>query len=338
MYPDRDGGPRAWCVRRLGAPADALRLERAAARDPGPGEATVAVEAAGVNFPDLLVCAGTYQERPPLPFTPGFEAAGTVVRAGPGSARRPGERVIVVPELPAGAFQERLTVPDAQLYPVPDALDAVTAAVLHVAYQTAHVALHTRAALRAGETLLVLGGAGGVASAAIQLGRAAGARTLATATGADRAEACRRLGAEVAIDLAESEDLAAAVRAATDGRGADVVLDVVGGDLFDRARRCVAFGGRIVVAGFASGTIPRVPANHVLLRNYAVVGVHLAAYRREDPGLLRRVHDELLALLAAGRIAPAVHAVLPFEALPDALALIAQRRVVGRVALRTGSA
>jgi NADPH2:quinone reductase len=336
MYPGPDAAPRAWRVRRLGAPRDALRLEPSAVRRPGPGEALVAVEAAGVNFPDLLVCAGRYQERPALPFTPGFEAAGVVLEAGPGSARQPGERVIVVPELPDGAFQERLTVSDAQLFPVPAALPAETAAVLHIAYATAHVALHARAGLRPGETLLVHGGAGGVSSAAIQLGRAAGARVLATATGADRVAACRGLGAEVALDLAAREDVAAAVLAATDGHGADVVLDVVGGELFDRSRRCVAFGGRIVVAGFASGQIPQVPANHVLLRNYAVVGVHLAAYRRRDPGLLRRVHAELLELLAAGRIAPHLHAVLPFEALPDALALVAERRVVGRVALRTG--
>jgi NADPH2:quinone reductase len=258
------------------------------------------------------------------------------VEAGPGSTWRPGERVLVVAELPHGGFQERLTARDAQLYPVPESIAFETAAVLHVAYVTAHLALHARAALRAGETLLVHGGAGGVSSAAIQLARAAGAHVLATATGAEKAAACRRLGAEEALDLERIGDVAEAVRALTGGRGADVILDVVGGELFERSRRCVAFGGRIVVAGFTSGVIPQVPANHVLLRNYSVVGVHLAAYRREDPALLRRVHEQLLELLGAGRIEPAIHAVLPFERLPDALALVAERRAIGRVAVRMG--
>jgi NADPH2:quinone reductase len=333
-----EAAPRAWRVHRLGAPDRALRLEAATVRPPGPGEAAVAVEAAGVNFPDLLLCAGRYQERPALPFSPGFEAAGRVVSIGPGSQRRVGERVIVVPELPDGGFQERLTVPDAQLYPVPDEVDAVTAAVLNIAYGTAHVALHERAGLQVGETLLVNGGAGGVSSAAIQLGRAAGARVLATATGAEKAAACRRLGADTAFDLERTDDVAAAVRDATGGRGADVIVDVVGGEQFESARRCVAFGGRLVVVGFTSGTIPSVPANHVLLRNYSVVGLHLVAYRRHDPALLRRVHEALLDLLAAGRIAPHIHAVLPFESLVEALRLVAERRVIGRVALSCGPA
>jgi NADPH2:quinone reductase len=321
--------PRAWRVHRYGPPEDALRLDAVAPRPPGPGEAAVAVEAVGLNFPDLLLCSGGYQERPALPFAPGYEAAGRVVAAGPGSARRVGERVIVVPELPNGAYQERITASDAELYPVPDAVDPVTAAVLHIAYETAHVALHRRAGLRAGETVLVHGGAGGVGAAAIQLARAAGARVLATATGADRAAACARLGAE-AIDLAATPDFASLVRA--EG-GADVILDVVGGDVFDQSRRCVAFGGRIVVAGFASGAIPQIPANHVLLRNYSVVGLHLAAYRRAEPALLRAVHAELLELLAAGAIAPPVDAVLPFADAPAALRRLAERRVIGRLAL-----
>jgi NADPH2:quinone reductase len=325
--------PRAWQVQQLGPPEDALRLVAAAPRPPGPGEATVDVEAVGLNFPDLLLCSGGYQERPPLPFSPGYEAAGMVVATGPGSRRRPGERVIVVPELPNGAFQERITVPDAELYPVPDDVAPVTAAVLHIAYQTAHVALHRRAALQPGETVLVHGGAGGVGAAAIQLARAAGARVIATATGARKA---RALAADHALDLAAVPDFAPAVRELTDGRGADVVLDVVGGDVFDRSRRSVAFGGRIVVAGFAGGAIPQIPANHVLLRNYSVVGLHLAAYRRHEPELLRAVHAELLELLRAGRIDPPVDSVLPFERAPEGLRRLAERRAIGRVALRCG--
>ncbi|MST33334.1 alcohol dehydrogenase catalytic domain-containing protein, partial [Acidimicrobiaceae bacterium USS-CC1] len=175
---------RSWRVHRLGTPAEALRLDRVEARPPGPGEARVAVGAIGLNFPDLLVCAGRYQERPDPPFSPGFEAAGTVVEVGPGAPVAVGQQVTVVPELPDGAFQETLTAPGDQLYPVPASMPVTVAAVLHVAYQTAHVALHHRGRLRTGDTLVVTGAAGGVGMAAVQLGRAAGARVVAVVTGA----------------------------------------------------------------------------------------------------------------------------------------------------------
>lgn len=292
----------------------------------------MAVRAVGLNFPDLLLCSGTYQERPDSPFVPGYEAAGVVERVGPGSVHRAGQSVIVVPELPNGAMQSRLTVPDHQLYPVPEEVPPATAAVLHIAYQTAHVALHRRAGVRPGESVLVHGGAGGVGRAAIELARAAGARVLATATGRHRLDACRAAGAQVAIDASDPE-LVAAVRAATDGRGADVMIDVVGGELFERSRRCIAFEGRLVVVGFTSGAIPSVAANHVLLRNYSVLGLHLALYRRADPALLRRVHGEVLGLLEAQTIRPHVHREAPFAQAPAALGLIAARDVIGRVVL-----
>jgi NADPH:quinone reductase len=183
--------PRSWRVHRLGAPADALHLEPARPRAPGPGEARVTVGAVGLNFPDLLLCAGRYQERPALPFSPGFEAAGVVAEAGPDAGLSPGQHVLVVPELPNGALQESITATAAELYPVPDAMPVTVAAALHIAYQTAHVGLHHRAALQPGERLLVTGGAGGVGSAAVQLGRAAGAFVIATATGQRKADACR---------------------------------------------------------------------------------------------------------------------------------------------------
>jgi NADPH:quinone reductase len=324
---------RAWRVHRLGAPEDALRLDVVDVPEPGPGEATVAIEAVGVNFPDLLLCAGRYQERPELPFVPGFEAAAVVRATGPGCTVRPGDRVILVPELPGGAYRELATVPEAQLFGAPAGIDPVIASTLHVGHVTAHTALHHRAGLRAGEWVLVTGAAGGVGSAAIGLARAAGARVVAAATGAAKAAACRDLGADVVVDLARTEDLAGAVRAATGGRGADVVVDTVGGALFERVRRCVAFEGRIVIVGFAAGTVPDIPANHVLLRNYAVVGLHLAAYRRADPGTLRAVHAEVADLCARGVAIPRLSRVLPFDRAPEALGLLARREVVGRVAL-----
>lgn len=326
---------RAWVVRQLGAPADALALETLQPRPPGPGEVRVAVEAVGLNFPDLLVCAGRYQERPEPPFSPGFEAAGTVVDAAPGSYLAPGQRVIVVPELPNGALQESLTVPESQVYPVPAELPAPAAAVLHIAYQTAHLALHHRARLRAGETVLVTGAAGGVGSAAVQLAVAAGARVIGVVTGAAKAAACQGLGADVVVDLAASADVdvVQTVRAATDGRGVDVLIDVVGGDLFEALRRCLAFEGRAVVVGFTGGAIASLPTNHVLLRNYAVLGLHLARYRRANPTLLREVHDALIDLWRRGAIAPVVDRELPFAQAPDGLALLAARDVIGRVVL-----
>src|SRR5579875_291487 len=335
---------RVWRVERLGTPEKALRLGEAPLLPPAAGHARVAVRAVGLNFPDLLLCAGRYQERPGLPFVPGFEAAGTVVDAGRTASVEPGQQVVVVPELPGGAFAESLTVPSDQLYPVPDEMPAEVAATLHVAYQTAHAALHRRANLRAGETLVVSGAAGGVGAAAVQLGVHAGARVVAVVTGAAKAAACRRWGAHEVIDLggrpgtggaAGEAVLAERVRAVTAGRGADVVLDVVGGGVFDQLRRAVAFEGRIVVVGFTGGAIGAVPANHVLLRNYSVLGLHLASYRREDPGHLRAVHAELVRAWRAGAVDPPIHAVLPFEDAVAGLRLLAGREAVGRVVLRT---
>ena len=324
---------RAWRVHRYGSPEEALRLDTTDVPAPGPGEATVAVEAVGLNFPDLLLCAGRYQERPPLPFVPGFEAAGVVTAAGPGCSVREGDRVILVPELPGGAYREVATVPEEQIFPAPRGLDPVLAATLHIAHVTAHAALHHRGGLRAGEWVLVTGGAGGVGSAAIGLAKAAGAQVVAAATGAAKARACLEAGADAVVDLAERDDVVAAVRAATGGRGADLVIENVGGALFDAVRRCVAFEGRIVVVGFTSGAVPQVPANHVLLRNYAVVGLHLAAYRREEPATLRAIHAEVAALCEQGVAVPRLSRVLPFGRAPEALGLLARREAVGRVAL-----
>ncbi|MGH3119458.1 MAG: NADPH:quinone oxidoreductase family protein [Streptosporangiaceae bacterium] len=329
-----EAGPRSWRVRQLGTPREALRLEARTAWPPGPGEARVEVGAVGLNFPDLLLCAGRYQERPPLPFSPGFEAAGVVAEAGDGTVLTPGQPVVVVPELPNGALQQSITVPAAQLYPVPEPMPVTAAAALHIAYQTAYVALHHRAGLRAGDTVLVTGAAGGVGSAAVQLGRAAGCPVIAAVTGPAKAAACRRMGASLVIDLAAGPDPVTRVRAETGGRGADVIIDVVGGDTFGWARRCVAFEGRIVLVGFTGGAIGQVPANHVLLRNYSVLGLHLAVYRRENPALLRTVHDTLVRMCGDGAISPLIYRELPFDQAPAGLDLLSGREVIGRVVLR----
>jgi NADPH2:quinone reductase len=201
---------------------------------------------------------------------------------------------------------------------------------LHVTYQTGYLALHRRAALRAGEALLVHAGAGGVGSAAIQLGRASGARVIATAGGPEKVEVCRDLGADVVIDY-RAGDFVAAVKDATDGRGADVIYDSVGGDTFDRSRKCIAFEGRILVIGFAGGRIADAPTNHALIKNYAIVGVHWGLYNLYQPERIRDTHAELVRLHADGLIDPLVSRVVPMGEVPTALGRLANRGTWGKL-------
>jgi len=320
---------RTWRASELGEPADVLRLEDVDAPAPGPGEVAVRVEACGLNFADILLVQGRYQERPPLPMTPGLEVAGVVEEAGDGVDLAVGTRVLALPSL-GGGLAERVVVPATATFPLPASFPSDEAAALHITYQTSHIGLHHRAALRPGETLLVHAGAGGVGSAAIQLGRAAGARVLATAGGADKVALCRELGADVAIDY-RTEDFVAVVQEHTDGRGADVVYDPVGGDVFDRSRRCIAWEGRLLVIGFSSGRIPEVPANHVLLKNYSVVGVHWGPYSTRNPGLVAATHDELVRLHGDGLVRPLIGRRVPLREAPQALVELGGRRTVGKV-------
>jgi NADPH:quinone reductase len=321
---------RAWRVHALGEPADVMRLEEVPAPQPSAGEVVIEVEAAGLNFPDVLLCRGLYQERPPLPFTPGLEIAGRVVAAGPGARIAPGERVAAVTTPPRGGLAELVCVPRGDVFRIPETMSPVTAAAMVITYGTGHLALHRRAGLRPGETLLVHGGAGGVGSAAIQLGRAAGARVIATATGAERVETCRQLGAHVALDNATG-DFVVGVKDLTRGRGADVVYDPVGGDVFDRSRRCVAFEGRILIIGFASGRIPEAPGNHVLVKNYSVVGVHWGLYRRLLPHVVADIHERLVDLHREGLIDPLVGARLRFAEAVRGMTMLARRQATGKI-------
>jgi NADPH:quinone reductase len=209
------------------------------------------------------------------------------------------------------------------------------AASLYLTYQTGHVGLHRRAALQAGEWLLVHAGAGGVGSAAIQLGKAAGAKVIATAGGPRKTEVCRSLGADHVIDYT-AEDFVPLVKEITEGHGADVVYDPVGGEVFDKSRKCIAFEGRLVVVGFTSGRIPSAPANIVLLKNMAVVGLAWGAYIKHHAGLFPEIHADLLRLYEAGKVDPLIHSVLPFEEAPRGLADLAGRRTAGKVIVRTG--
>ncbi len=327
---------RAWRVHELGDPGNVLKLEEVESPAPGRGEVTVEVEAAALNFFDILLCQGKYQERPPLPFTPGAEVAGRIAAAGEGVDLALGRRVIAMPPLPRGGLAERVAAPADRVLPISDALPAESAAALHITYQTAHFALHRRTRLQPGETVLVHAGAGGVGSAAIQLAVAAGARVIATAGGEEKVAVCRRLGAEVAVDY-RREDFVAAVKGATGGRGADVIFDPVGGDVFDASRRCIAFEGRLVVIGFAGGRIADAPTNHALVKNYSIVGLHWGLYARVMPRLIGETHEELMRLYEAGKIDPLIYRTVPFAELPAALELLGSRKTWGKLVTRPGA-
>jgi NADPH2:quinone reductase len=315
---------RAWRVHELGDPSKVMSFDEVDQPTPGEGQVLVKVRAAALNFPDVLMAMGMYQEKPPLPYTPGVELCGEIVETG--------QRVIGSPSGGPGAFAEYALMDAAFAFPVPDGMTDEKAAALYLTYQTGYVGLHRRAHLQAGEWLLVHAGAGGVGSAAIQLGKAAGAKVIATAGGERKTEVCRSLGADHVIDYT-AEDFVPLVKEITEGHGADVVYDPVGGEVFDKSRKVIAFEGRLVVVGFTSGTIPQAPVNHALVKNYSIVGLHWGLYRKYEPALFGQVHEELCRLFAEGAIAPLVGDTLPLAELPRAMAAIADRGTVGKVVL-----
>jgi NADPH2:quinone reductase len=321
---------RAWTVRRHGDPAEVLELGDVPVPEPAGDQVLVAVAACALNFADDLLCRGSYQEHPPLPFTPGLEVAGEVVAAGPTATHPVGTRVAGSTLLPHGGLAERCLARSADVFPVPDGLDDVTAAAMHVTYQTAWFALHRRAGLRSGETLLVHAAAGGTGSAAVQLGVVAGATVVATAGGPDKVARCRELGAHLVVDH-RTQDFVDAVLEFTDGRGADVVVDPVGGDTFTRSTRCIAWEGRLLVLGAASGSWAPARTNHVMVKNYSVVGVHWGGYRTRHPELVAAAHDELTALALEGRIAPLVSRRVPLDRARDALADLTAGGTTGKL-------
>lgn len=326
---------KAWQVAELGEPRAVMRPAEVARPHAGPGQLLVRVRAAAVNFPDALMCRGHYQVRPPLPFTPGVELCGEVVELGDATADSgftPGDRVIGTPLLPHGAYAEYALMDPATTFPAPAALDDAEAAALHIGYQTGWFGLHRRAALRPGETLLVHAAAGGVGSAAVQLGKAAGATVIGVVGGPEKAEAARRLGADLVVDR-RSEDFVAAVKEATGGRGADVVFDPVGGDAYKGSTKCVAFEGRILVVGFAAGAIPSPALNHALVKNYSILGLHWGLYNTRDPQAVRRAHEELTKLAEQGVVRPLVSERLLLADAADAVQRVADGTTVGRLAV-----
>ncbi|MEU1403000.1 NADPH:quinone oxidoreductase family protein [Streptomyces sp. NPDC005728] len=314
---------QAWQVHENGEPREVMRLAEVERPTPGDGQVLLRVRAANINFPDALMCRGQYQVRPPLPFTPGVEIC---------AETEDGRRVIANPELPYGGFAEYAVADARALLPAPESLDDAEAAALHIGYQTGWFGLHRRARLEAGETLLVHAAAGGVGSAAVQLGKAAGATVIGVVGGADKAAVARELGCDVVVDR-RSEDVVAAVKEATGGRGADVIYDPVGGAAYAQSAKLVAFEGRIIVVGFASGTIPSPALNHALVKNYSIMGLHWGLYNTKNPKLVLHCHEQLTELAARGAIKPLVSERVPLAGAAEAVQRVADGVTTGRVAV-----
>ncbi len=320
----------AMVMRDWGEPRD-LQLMQLPDPQPGPGHVAIDVRAIGCNFFDILMVQGKYQVRPPLPFSPGGEIAGVVRTVGPGVREfATGDRVAAL--LGWGGYAEMALAPVATVVRLPNSMSFEHGAAFGIVYQTSYFGLVYRANLQAGETLLVHAAAGGVGLAAVQIGRALGARVLATAGSAEKCAVATAHGAEAAYDYT-NPDWVDRVKAATGGRGADVIYDSVGGDIFDLSTKCIAFGGRLLVVGFASGRIPTIEANRILLKNIAVVGLHWGAYRQHDPDKIGAAMRALFNLYAHGAIRPVISATYPLREAAAALDDITSRRSVGKVLL-----
>jgi NADPH2:quinone reductase len=325
---------RAIIVDEFGPP-ERLRLGEMPTPQPRPGEVLVAVHAAPVNYVDLVVAAGAYQVRPALPFIPGKGPAGVVTALGPAvSTLRIGDRVLAMAE--EGGYAEAVAVAAEQCHPLPPGMSFVEAASLSLAYDTAWFALRERARLAPSETVLVLGASGAVGEASVQLARALGARVLAGVSRPEKAAATRAAGADAVIDLS-CENLRDRLReqvwALTDGRGADVILDPLGGEVFDAALRALAWCGRLVVIGFVAGRIPSVRTNYLLVKNIEVSGLQVSDYRKRRPAQVAACFAEIFDLYEKSRIRPAAATLFPLDRAGEALAALRDRRLTGRAVL-----
>jgi NADPH2:quinone reductase len=314
-------------------PPEKLVVEDVPSLKPGKGQVVVSVKAAGVNFPDTLIIQGKYQFKPEPPFSPGGEVAGVVKEVGEGVAGvKPGDRVIAASTW--GGFAEEMAADADRLVPMPDAMDYVPASAFILTYGTSYHALVDRAQLKAGETLLVLGASGGVGLAAVQLGKAMGARVIAAASSDAKLAVCKAEGADELINYA-AEDLRARVKQVTAGKGVDVVYDPVGGPYSEPALRDMAWNGRFLVVGFAAGDIPKIPLNLALLKGCSIVGVFWGAFTRNEAERNRHNNQELMRLYLAGKIKPHIHATYPLERAAEALNEVLYKRVSGKVVLTT---
>ncbi|MFC0217747.1 NADPH:quinone oxidoreductase family protein [Pseudochelatococcus lubricantis] len=328
---------RSYRVWEHGAPSS-MQVDLLPDLVPAPREMIVDVKAVGINFPDTLVVSGKYQVLPPRPFTPGKDLAGVVRAVGAGvEGFSPGDRIMA--QVEHGAFAEQASVPPSQAFLLPDGLSFEAAAAMGLVYQTAYFALVERGQYKRGETVLVGGAAGGVGLAAVQIAKGLGARVLAGVRSAAEEAVVREAGADAVIDLSVADlrdNLRAQVHAATDGHGADVVLDPLGADFFAAALRAAAWCGRLVVIGFAAGDIPTVKVNYLLVKNISVSGLQWSDYRDRTPELVLKVQQELFDLWRAGAVKPRIMRVFPFEELPEALELVAQGKVQGKAVVSIG--
>ncbi len=312
-------------------PPETLVIEDLPSPRAGQGEVVVSVRAASVNFPDVLIIQNKYQFKPPLPFSPGSELAGVVKEVGEGvSAFKPGDKVIAFTG--HGAFAEEVKTEAARLVPLPQGMDFNSGAAFILTYGTSDHALRDRGALKAGETLLVLGAAGGVGLAAIEIGKALGARVIACASSEDKLAVCREHGADEAINYA-TEDLRERIKALTGGRGVDVVYDAVGGPYSEPAFRSIAWRGRLLVVGFAAGDIPKLPLNLALLKGASIVGVFWGDFARREPRQFAESVRQLGRWFAEGKLKPHVSQTLPLAKAAEALNLMAARKVKGKLVL-----
>ena len=321
---------KAWQMLKLGDPWKGLTVKELDSPRVSRETVRIRVEATDLNFADILQSQGKYQIKVTPPFTPGLNSLGVVLEAGVNSEFKAGDRIVGPCVTPYGGYAEEAILLSQRCQRVPIDLEAIQAMGAHVTHGTSWFALHQRAQLQPGETVLVLAAAGGVGSAAVQMARAHGCWVAAAASGQQKTALCHQLGADLVIDY-EIEDLYQKVHEATDGRGVDVVYDPVGGDYFDIARRLVAFEGRILVVGFASGRIPSAPMNHALVKNYSIVGVHMAAYREKLPHLVSECYEELHNYLLEGTYKAVVTDTIEFDALPIALEQLANRSTTGRI-------
>jgi len=320
---------RALRLERLEGPEGLLLTELP---EPEAGDQVlIDVVAAGVSFPDLLLSRGQYQMKPALPFVPGVEVSGVVRRAPEGAAVKAGDRVMAFTLL--GGWADVVAAPPAMTFPIPEGWSFEAAAGTVMNYHTAHFALHRRGRLREGETVLVHGAAGGVGTASLQVARGAGARVLAVVSSEEKAEVARSAGADRAF-LSTSGDWVSQVKEATGGRGVDVVLDPVGGDIFDLSLKCLAPEGRLLVVGFAGGRIPEVKVNRLLLKNVDVVGVAWGSFLLQEPGITAEISRALAVLAEKGFIEPVVGPVFPLEQAAQALHALESRQAMGKVVLR----
>ena len=315
-----------WCE------PNGLTVEEIPQPEPGPRDVSIKVESASLNFPDMLIISGKYQVKPDLPYTPGFEIAGVVEKAGPQvTGVAPGQRVLA--QLPGGGFAEFAVAEESAVRAIPESMSFDEAAAFPMVYQTSYFGLVHRAALREGETVLVHSAAGGVGLTAVQLARALGAGTIIGTAGSDeKLRAILDNGADVAINYRE-QDFVEIVNRETNGRGADVIYDPVGGEVAERSTKCIAFEGRLIIVGFTSGKFPNFASNHILIKNYTVLGLHWGFYRKRNDPRIEEAWLALFELYNLGKIKPVIGARYHMTEAADAMNHLASRNAVGKIVL-----